>query len=210
MLTNLSREDTGRSVSLERRFLTEVQNGYERRKDPIKVRQGLIDAATAMIADQGLARLTVDSVAKAAGVTKGGLFHHFPTKQALIDGVLDMMIEEVDCTVDEMMSADPEPHGRFTRALLNSVLSYDRVAERAHSRTLCLALIADPSLQRRWARWLTERIDRHAGTDDNISCAIVRLATDGLWVSSLYDGEAQPPVSNDVRAAMIAMTQPGP
>lgn len=154
--------------------------------------------------------MTVDAVAKAAGVTKGGLFHHFPSKQALIDGVLDAMIETVDATVDGLIAADPEPHGRFTRSLLHAVFADRTVPGVASSRTLCLAMLADPVLQQRWAGWIAARITRHSDTDDNLGCAIVRLAIDGVWLSSLHNVESAPPIPDAVKHALIAMTRAGP
>jgi AcrR family transcriptional regulator len=180
---------------------------HDRRRDPQKLRAALINAASTLIAEQGLARVTVDAVAKAAGVTKGGLFHHFPSKQALIAGVQDSMLAQADATVDAAMAADPEPHGSFTRAMLAGVLSDDALSDTVSSRTLCLAMLADPGVQKRWADWVAARVARHAATDDNIPCAVARLAVDGIWLSSLHGGEPLP-VSAAVYEALIAMTRP--
>lgn len=190
--------------------MTTYQIGCERRKDPQKVRFALIEAAAAMIAEQGLARVTIAAVAEAAGVTKGGLFHHFSSKQALIDGVLDLLFANADARLDALMADDPDPRGRFTRALLNSVFGDFRVNDRISSRALCLALLADPALQRRWANWMASRIECHAETDDNVSCRIVRLAADGIWLSSLHNIDALPSIADDVRAELIAMTRASP
>jgi TetR/AcrR family transcriptional repressor of nem operon len=43
----------------------------------------LLDGAVALIRRQGFAATTVDQVCTAAGVTKGGFFHHFASKEAL-------------------------------------------------------------------------------------------------------------------------------
>ncbi len=43
----------------------------------------LLDAAVALIRAQGFAATSVDQLCKAAGVTKGAFFHHFPSKEAL-------------------------------------------------------------------------------------------------------------------------------
>lgn len=46
-------------------------------------RRKLLDAARDVIRQKGYAATTVDDVCKAAGVTKGGFFHHFESKEAL-------------------------------------------------------------------------------------------------------------------------------
>ena len=39
-----------------------------------------------------MAGVTLDAVSQAAGVSKGGLLHHFPNKMALLDGLFDDLI----------------------------------------------------------------------------------------------------------------------
>ena len=50
---------------------------------PESARSKLIDAAHDVIRRQGYAGTSVDDLCKAAGVTKGAFFHHFPSKEAL-------------------------------------------------------------------------------------------------------------------------------
>lgn len=185
-------------------------NAYERKKDPEGVRAAIIDAAMVVLAERGIARLTIDGVATAAGVTKGGLFHHFPNKDALIDGVLENMTAFAQASIDAEMAADPEPHGRFTRAYLNGVFVKHYIRDSVSSHALCLSMIADPILQERWATWVAGQVKRHAATDDTVACAIVRLAADGIWLSSMRSRDGVADVSADVRAALIAMTRASP
>lgn len=181
---------------------------YERVKNPAKVRADLIAAAARVICDLGLARLTVDAVARAAGVTKGGLFHHFPTKQDLIAGVLGEMLDIAGRTIGAQMATDPVSHGRFTRAYLHGVFTEHKMPGIVSSRTLCLAMLADPALQSSWSDWVEQQVRLHAATDDNMNCALVRLAADGTWLASLRNPEAPPPVSVAVREALVALTLP--
>ena len=183
--------------------------GYERRKEPEKVRAALIAAAAQLIAERGLPRLTVDAVARAAGVTKGGLFHHFPTKQDLVRGVLGAMVEFADATIDAQMATDPEPHGRFTRAYLDGVFADHRLDGVTSSRTLCLAMLADPDLQDGWSGWVEGRVAIHAETDDNPACALVRLAADGAWLNSLQHPDPPPPLPAEVHDMLMDLTRPG-
>ena len=181
---------------------------YERRKEPEKVRAALIDAAATLICEQGLSRMTIDAVARLAGVTKGGLFHHFASKEELIQGVLDAMVAMAEVQVDTAMAADPERHGSFTRAYLGGVFAEPKLANGSSSRTLCLAMLADPKLQGAWFDWVAGQVARHAATDDNPACALVRLAADGIWLNSLRHGPAPPPLSPDLQATLIGLTRP--
>lgn len=171
-------------------------------------RAALIEAATAVIVEQGLARLTVDAVAKAAGVTKGGLFHHFASKDELIQGVLSEMLGTAEQQIQAAMSEDPEPHGRFTRAYLNGVCGQREIADNATSRALCVAMLGDPTLSESWRGWVERKVRDHAGTDDNPRCAMVRLAADGIWLHSLTQADGPPLVCDDVKASLIALTYP--
>jgi TetR/AcrR family transcriptional regulator, transcriptional repressor for nem operon len=48
-----------------------------------ETRNKLLDAAVTLIRKQGFAATSIDQLCAAAGVTKGGFFHHFASKEAL-------------------------------------------------------------------------------------------------------------------------------
>ena len=98
-----------------------MTNAHERKKQPEVVRRNLLDCAAKLAAEQGVAALSVQAVADAAGVTKGGLFHHFPSKQALLEAVMADLLTALDSEIDAFVSQDCEAYGRFTRAYVNAV-----------------------------------------------------------------------------------------
>jgi AcrR family transcriptional regulator len=55
----------------------------------------ILEAATALLAEQGYAALRVASVAKRAGVSLGGQLHHFPSKDSLVVAVLERVSAHV-------------------------------------------------------------------------------------------------------------------
>lgn len=59
------------------------------RPDPstIPARDRIMDAAEELICTGGIAAFTLDAVARAAGVSKGGLLYHFRSKNSLISGL---------------------------------------------------------------------------------------------------------------------------
>ena len=52
-------------------------------------RDKVLDAAEGIVAAEGAAGLTFDAVARAAGITKGGVQYCFGTKDKLIEAMID-------------------------------------------------------------------------------------------------------------------------
>lgn len=53
-------------------------------------------AATDVIAQGGTGKLTIEAVAKQAGMSKGGVLYHFPTKNALIEGMVSALLSKIE------------------------------------------------------------------------------------------------------------------
>ncbi len=51
-------------------------------------REVILDAAEALIRELGVNRMTLDAVASRAGLSKGGLLYNFPSKEALLKGMI--------------------------------------------------------------------------------------------------------------------------
>ncbi len=159
---------------------------HHRRKQPLVVRQQLLDVAARLTMEQGMAALTLDAVSGASGVSKGGLLHHFPTKNALLDALFESLLDRFDADIDERMREDPTPHGRFSRAYLHAVADLrDKPDEAAHWAQVTMALLAEPRLRQRWREWVQERTEEYVGTDSSVDAQIVRFAADGLWLADM-------------------------
>jgi AcrR family transcriptional regulator len=77
---------------------------------------GPIDAAAALFARHGFDRTSVQAVADAAGYSKAGLLHHFPTKLALHTAVVDACRAET-ARVRDRVAALPVGADRDRRAI---------------------------------------------------------------------------------------------
>jgi AcrR family transcriptional regulator len=62
-------------------------------------------AARRLFADCGFAGASIDDIAAAAGVTKGGVYHHFATKEQLFEAVFRAVEDEL---YDAILDALPE------------------------------------------------------------------------------------------------------
>lgn len=59
-------------------------------------REHLVDVATELFAAEGYDRTSIEAVMRAAGVSKGALYHHFPGKDALFEAVLDRITLRIE------------------------------------------------------------------------------------------------------------------
>ena len=92
--------------------------------------------------EQGLSAVTIDAVAEQAGITKGGLLYHFPSRTALLSGVYEQLAADWE---KEMVSAAGKPASEATRA--ERLAAYVRVAARSMTRAE-LVFMADGAAHR--------------------------------------------------------------
>lgn len=60
----------------------------------VKTRRAVLEAAATVFADYGYTAATVADILKTAGVTKGALYFHFDSKEALARGVLEVQADQ--------------------------------------------------------------------------------------------------------------------
>lgn len=179
-----------------------MDNPHKRKKDPETVRRALLDSAASIAASQGFAAVTMQTVAEAANVTKGGLFHHFPNKQALVEAMALDQLEKLDTSIDAYMATDPVDHGRFTRAYVLASLDPENSGSSSAWGAIAASVGADVAMRKVWDGWLADRLRRHRDTDAGIELETVRLAADGAWFAYLLGGVSAPAV----RDHLLAMT----
>ncbi|MDX3646262.1 ScbR family autoregulator-binding transcription factor [Streptomyces sp. MB09-02B] len=60
----------------------------------VRTRRAVLEAAATVFADHGYTAATVADILKIAGVTKGALYFHFDSKEALARGVLEVQADQ--------------------------------------------------------------------------------------------------------------------
>ncbi|MFJ8911861.1 TetR/AcrR family transcriptional regulator [Amycolatopsis sp. NPDC102389] len=69
----------------------------------------LITAARTLFAEQGYAAVPTDEIVRAAGVTRGALYHHFGDKQGLFRAVIEQIETEITEDLKTVMGAAGDP-----------------------------------------------------------------------------------------------------
>ncbi|SDH77647.1 DNA-binding transcriptional regulator, AcrR family [Sinosporangium album] len=149
-----------------------------------------MDAAEHLLADRGSQALTLAAVAERAGCSKGGLLYHFSSKESLVKGMIQRLIDEFD----ELIAAqDDDSYSKKYVAATFAAVRQGRLRRWA----VAVGAAGDPSLlaplRRAMARWIHEGL---ADEPDPMAAEIVRLACEGVWevathAPELYDGPRQ-------------------
>jgi AcrR family transcriptional regulator len=155
----------------------------------------LLDAAESVVAREGVANLTLEAVAREAGVSKGGLLYHYPSKSSLITAIVTRLAKRCELDQQEALAMEQQGPGAFTRALVKTFGRLLGETEKPLHTALLAAAGTDQqylepirAAAREWqARLATDGIDLAVAT-------VIRLAIDGLCIGDLLglpmpDGE---------------------
>ena len=166
-------------------------------------RQKIIDASRDIVLERGAGALTFEEISQVSGVTRGGITYHFPTKQALLQGLVEHDVRqwkevETDNEPDDCPSEAAELIG-FIRAHTNE----DPDRRRFVSGMLSAATLDPPILDpaRDFER---ERMDAIDWDEQNLKLQMLRFAAIGLFWSELF---CCPEMPADTRRELVALLE---
>jgi len=169
---------------------TKVRNAYMKKKDPLFVRESLLNAAFELAASKGMADVTVNKVSELADVTKGAFFNHFDSKDALVTELMQMLLTRLDKQFDRLMAEEENSDGCFTRSYIKAAFS-EGAAERKIWGALLSLMASRDQVGRVWDNWLSERLKRHSQTDSRTELRVIRLAADGVWLERIMNAKSK-------------------
>src|SRR5246500_4957287 len=76
-------------------------------------RNELLELAAAMFAERGLRATTVRDIADGAGILSGSLYHHFSSKEEMVDEVLRGFLDWLFARYREIVDSEPNPLERL-------------------------------------------------------------------------------------------------
>ncbi|AZV38250.1 TetR/AcrR family transcriptional regulator [Komagataeibacter xylinus] len=118
-------------------------------------RDRVLDCVEHLVQREGVAALTLDAVAREAGITKGGLQYCFGSKDDLITALIDRWIAVFDAQVSQNMPGNPDATDRARAYLL--VASQIDEATQARMAGMLVTLMQSPKhlhrLRAWYARW---------------------------------------------------------
>lgn len=151
----------------------------------VSSREKILDAAEAVVLEVGAGHMTLDAVAKKAGLSKGGLIYNFPSKDSLLQAMVLRYVERLSLTRAKQRVGRPDDPAREIKAYISSVLNRSKKDTRIGAALLAAAA-HDPQLLFSARAPYRRMLDELTGTTFRPeSIAIISLATECLWLSEL-------------------------
>ena len=157
-------------------------------------RTELLGIAAGLFASKGFRNTTVRDIADAAGILSGSLYHHFDSKESMVDEILSTFQEELFGQYDEILAGDADPLAELERAVLVSFEAIDKhrdeVAIFQNDAAYLLtferfAYLGDRNQQSRdvWLTLLRNGTDAGVLRDDLDVELTYRFIRDTIWVA---------------------------
>jgi AcrR family transcriptional regulator len=93
---------------------------------PPNRRDELLAIAAVLFAERGFRNTTVRDIADAAGILSGSLYHHFDSKEAMVDELLDTFQKELFDTFEEIVASDRGPRAKLEAVVRVSFEAIDQ------------------------------------------------------------------------------------
>lgn len=172
-----------------------------------QTRAMVVAAATAEIRARGVG-VTLDDIATAAGVSKGGLLYHFASKEALLVELAREQVEDFRASIADQLDPTDEAPGRWTRAYIRAVLDPETDTLAAwESTALVWQLMVEPAvrdLAHQAYTSLTELL--HADRLPGDLSAFVVTAADGALTPMMWGAPLDPRRNRHLRDHLIHLT----
>lgn len=164
-------------------------------------RERILEAASDLFSEAGVAHVSLEAVAERAGVSKGGLLYNFPSKLLLLKALVANHLVNLDIRRSEAEAALGAERNRAARAHLTAVCDLEAGPPPSG---LLAALAESPDLLdplRANAHAFAERL---RAADDPLLSLTAFLAIEGLKTLDLFEAN---PLTDEERGAVLAFLE---
>src|SRR5580692_6103775 len=99
----------------------------------------ILDTAQQLISSDGLQVLTLDRVARDAGLSKGGLLYHFSSKEQLIEALVNRVISRLEAeTIKGRLDGNRDVLTVLIAGVVTNPALLDRLRDQYHTRQLLI------------------------------------------------------------------------
>ncbi|WP_255502972.1 TetR family transcriptional regulator KstR2 [Mycolicibacterium sp. CR10] len=189
-------------------------------KAPVSRRDELLDLAATMFAERGLRATTVRDIADSAGILSGSLYHHFKSKEQMVEEVLVDFLDWLFGRYQEIVDNEPDPLARVSGLFMVSfeaiedrhaqVVIYQDEAKRLSSLPQFGFVDARNREQRKmWVDVLKQGMAQGCFRPDLDVDLVYRFIRDTTWVSVRWYQPGGPLTAHEVGQQYLAIVLGG-
>jgi AcrR family transcriptional regulator len=183
-------------------------------------RDELLELAATMFADRGLRATTVRDIADSAGILSGSLYHHFKSKEQMVEEVLGDFLDWLFERYQQIVDTEPDPLERVKGLFMVSfeaiehrhaqVVIYQDEAKRLSALPQFGFVEARNREQRKmWVDVLKEGMAAGAFRPDIDVDLVYRFIRDTTWVSVRWYQPGGPLTAEEVGRQYLAIVLGG-
>ena len=187
---------------------------------PATRREELLELAATMFAERGLRATTVRDIADAAGILSGSLYHHFSSKEEMVDEVLRGFLDWLFVRYQQIIDTEPNPMERLKGLFMTSfdaienrhaeVVIYQDEAKRLSAQPRFSYVDELNQRQRKmWVDVLNEGIEQGYFQPDIDVDLVYRFIRDTTWVSVRWYQPGGPLTAEQVGRQYLAIVLGG-
>jgi AcrR family transcriptional regulator len=183
-------------------------------------RDELLELAAAMFADRGLRATTVRDIADSAGILSGSLYHHFKSKEQMVEEVLRDFLDWLFGRYQEIVETETDPLKRVEGLFMASfeaiehrhaqVVIYQDEAKRLSSLPQ-FAFVDERNREQRtmWVDILKQGVAEGCFSADLDVDLVYRFIRDTTWVSVRWYQPGGPLTAEQVGRQYLAIVLGG-
>ena len=184
-------------------------------------RDELLELAAAMFAERGLRATTVRDIADSAGILSGSLYHHFSSKEEMVDEVLRGFLDWLFERYEQIVATEPNPLERLKGLFMASFeaieaparagrhLSGRGQATRLRRRGSPIVEERNQEQRKMWVDLLNQGIEDGYFRPDIDVDLVYRFIRDTTWVSVRWYQPGGPLTAEEVGRQYLAIVLGG-
>jgi len=163
-------------------------------REPGDRHEQILAVAAVLFARKGVAATTVREIADEVGILSGSLYHHFDSKEAMVDQILHPYLRDLRAAGEQARSRPAGPAARL-RGLISASLQV--AAEHPHATEIYQSDVnyltqsdrfgyltdAAAEVRKTWLRVIEDGVASGAFRSDVDPGIVYRLMRDAIWLS---------------------------
>jgi len=157
-------------------------------RDASRTREMIFQACGRILTHEGLTNLTLEAVAAEAGLSKGGLLYHFPTKKDLIEALFEHHNQKFETRLEALLEEETDDAGAWLRAYARA--SIEQIVDPDNASLYASLFAAEERyasahqlMRSKYVDWQQHIED--CGLDPGWA-TLIRLTVDGLWFAEMH------------------------